>query len=218
MVVNNFKYTTYRNVLSRLHGLFPKKMSAFNREDDIIEWCAQTELEILGDPYALRKYEKIQLGNHNQVADTYTINNLEVLLPANLHKLLAVYKEDFVKVRYESSPDGYHLNFSTYDEPRECYIDYYGVAVEDDTGFPLIKKGNEDACLWNCAKNLFLEDYMNGELDATRWGEIIRNLDNEIKAAESDLSHFTDNELEQLQKIRYNITPRIGVLPKYNIH
>ena len=101
---------------------------------------------------------------------------------------------------------GAYIYFSDLHCPKEVYIDYYSIPV-DDMGFPLIKRGYELASFAYCVYKMFEEDAtcIPPKIAQWRWMEIQQNKDWEIEAAMRSFDSFTNNDF--LEIYNYLIGP-----------
>jgi len=97
MAQQNQKYITAETILSMLSSYIKKKEVDIN---DIIEWCAECEITVLGDVEQMHKYFMIPI----------TVTNYKALLPCNVYRLLDVF--DCGDNRINHYNDGSHLVFN----------------------------------------------------------------------------------------------------------
>jgi hypothetical protein len=93
------------------------------------------------------------------------------------------------------------------------FIDYLGIAVDPETGFPEIKDGHEEACYWYCLTKLMLEDYLNKKIDENRWAFIQSQYGKYVQKAKSSFQYVSRDDMDKMAMIVCNMIPKIR-MPK----
>ena len=212
---NNTKYTSYLDIAQKLSREFPDKTDNINPAD-IAAWCAECETDYIGDIESHREYIDFPI----------IVNNFQALLPCTLFKLLDVYYSPYSsginvqRVTYNNN--GSYINFATNqkfatdnDGNDIIYIKYYGLAIDPLTGYPLIKKGHEQACEAFCTKKIFLSDFYSGRLNGNIWGDILQELNNQLQTAKTPFRHMSNQDMLRMQKIRFNMIQKLYKIPIY---
>ena len=204
----NNKYITAETIMNRVASVHKERSQEFD-VNDYIEWCAECETEYLGDVESMTLYKEVEL----------VVDNGQALLPCNLYRLLDICTSDSMtpQNREPYYNDGTYLHFNDDFDADKIYINYYGIAIDTDTGFPVIKKGHEQACEKFCIKKIYEELFYLQKLNANVWAEINTELTLELSAADGSVRDFSRNDLQEISKIIGNMLPQIGMIPTYNI-
>lgn len=200
MKANNNRYFSAREIYTRISSTYKNKISEYNVVD-IMRWCAELVVEILRDPYDRIRCNKIRCG----FGPSYTITANRVPMPPFVFKLVAVRDENN-RLLKDFSYQGEYLYFPDNNIPKEVYIDYDTVPLDND-GFPLMKRGFELAAYAYCVYKMFEEDsvIVPPRIAQWKWKEIEYNKDREIEAAARSWEEITDNEAHDI--MRYMIDP-----------
>jgi len=147
-------------------------------------------------------------------------------LPCTLFKLLDVYFSptlngiDVQRITYNNN--GSYINFATNQKFQVdnnsnsiVYIKYYGLAIDPHTGYPLIKKGHEQACEAFCIKKIFLADFYAGRLNGNIWSDILQELNNQLQTVKNPFRHMSNQDMLRMQKIRFNMIQKPYKIPIY---
>lgn len=191
---------TIMNRLARVH-----KDKVFTLQD-VIEWCAECETELIEDFDYFVPYNNIELK-----AD----NDGRFFLPCLVYRIMDVHLGNSSnRVAFDK-----YLGFI---RPRDksiksLYIDYIGIPVTDD-GDLLIDKNHAQACEAFIVHKLYYEDFLKGRLHPNMWTDIKLTLENELLAAKSSYRHIDQGRLETLGAIRGNIVPKIARVPLYQLY
>ena len=215
MATNDTKYTSYLDIAQRIARAHPNK-SANTNPLDIAAWCAECETEFCGDIESYRTYVDVPL----------TVNdNRQVLLPCNLYKIqdvFAVIGDNSSRITY--SNNGVYLSFSsdqtfpTNDDGNSIvYMNYKGIAIDTDTGYPLIKKGHEYACEAYCLTKIYLEDYLSGKMGIAQWNELQAQLSNALATVRRP-GKMDNQKMLEIQHIKTNLIQKPYELPLYNMN
>lgn len=199
------QYTTAEHIFVRLAQVHKNKQFSLM---EIVEWCAECELEYIGSTEALRDYHHVPL----------KIQNLQALLPCNLFRLLDVYTSS--NRRIPAYNTGVYLNFNSstvFDKDSEgkdiVYINYLGIAVDDKTGFPLIKRGHEQACEAFCVWKMYYEDIITDKISVDAKSRIEMEKNIQIQAARSSFRSWDKARLHRMLLIINNMIPRLKHVP-----
>jgi len=209
MATNNKKYTSYLDIWARISRVHTLKNPSKN---EIIEWCAEVEHDVLEDIEGFHPYKKVPV----------PVVNLQALLPCNVYRLLDVFVGNDRRIPYEDNGDFIAFDslqtYSKNDKGQDIvFINYWGIPVDPETGYPLIKKGHELACEAYCVWKLYTEDFMTGKIDANRWMYLVGEKDRELNAAQNGFRQWDRKDLERISMIKMNMLPRIGQIPLYNL-
>lgn len=196
--MENNKYTSHEEIFARL-ALTHKNKKFTDLE--IAQWCAECSVEVIGDIDRMILYNNVPL----------VVNDLKALAPCNLYRILDVFTSNRVRIDYRY--DGGYLDFSSRMTDKTVYINYYGVAIHPETGYPLIKKGHEKACEAYCVWKMYYEDFLTNKIDATRWGYIDDQMHNLVAHAGSGMRFKDRRSLERINKIHAMIFSRPGYIP-----
>lgn len=217
-VTNNSKYTSYLDIANKIARTFPSK-SAITNPLDIASWCAECEIDFIGDIETYKEYVDVPL----------KVVQRKALLPCTLFKLYDIYRRpecediDIERIIPEGN-DGTHLMFAQGEQFYKnvngediVFIKYAGMAIDEHTGFPLIKKGHEYACERFCIKHMFEEDFLLGKINIAMWQDICLQLDNALLTAKQNFRHKTNNDMLLANKIRYNMIQQPSYIPIYKV-
>lgn len=199
--MNNYKYTSHKEILSRLAKKF--KTREFD-PDTIHDWCAEAENDILRDHDYFMKFIAIKLEVKNKRQAT---------IPCNIHSLIDVYFENGFRPLFQQSGVNLILNNPT--DQLYLYVDYKGTPVDHNTGDVLIMRGHEAFCEAYCIRNSFYEDYLNGKIDGQRWSVIDDEYERTCAMANQDMRNMTRVEHLIIQEIHGSMLPVIGRIPQY---
>lgn len=198
---NGFYYTNHHEIVNRLSKKF--KTKDFNA-DDVHDWCAELENDVLREHDYFVKFLEIPLT---------VIASRIVTIPCNVHSIIDVYHEGGSRPKYVHIGNQIHLNQETTNE--FIYIDYKGTPIDEDTGDVLILRGHELACEAICVRNSYYEDYLNGKIDANRWVVIDEELERGVNIATMDMRRMTKDNFQTMENILGNKIPVIGRVPLY---
>jgi hypothetical protein len=196
-----FYYTNHHEIVNRLSKKFKNK--DFN-PDDVHDWCAELENDILREHDYFVKFLEIPLT---------IISGKYITIPCNVHSIIDIYFENKVRPRYTHIGNQIYLFVEVTDE--FLYIDYKGTPVDLDTGDVMILRGHELACEWTCIKNIFTEDYLNGKIDGQRWSVISEEYEMSLNVATMDMRRMTKGDFQTMENILGNKIPIIGRVPLY---
>jgi hypothetical protein len=187
---------------------------------DLVEWAAECEINI-GDFEGFQRFNNVPV----------EVKNRKALLPCNVYRVLQVKSStcfDCPVYNYENQ--GSILNFqhnsvtNTFTQntspPVEgnltVLVDYLGIPVDPNTGFPMIKEGHEEACYWYALTKLLFEDWLNNKIDNSRWEYINQMYGNYVQKAKSSFRHVTRDDMEKFAMAAMNIVPKLR-FPKYGM-
>jgi len=190
MAIDSSKYVRVDVVYQRLTKIIKNKEIPFL---DVVDWCSECELEEIGIVRDYYLFEDVEL----------TIADLQAELPSNCARIIAVKRNHEPVTFYDN---GNYLNFKQ--NYTNVYIDYYGIPVDSDSGYPLIIRGHEDACMKYCLKMLFYGDFIAGDIDYNRWMVINSDYENALSLVPSKSDRTTKNDriklLDTMRLIKYN--------------
>lgn len=201
---------TAKTIIMMLSRVHKHKVDEYNTSD-FIEWCAECEVDYLGDVegFELKKAEQLEVDSTEKRA----------LLPCHMYRLLDVCTNEDMTQEYREAHynNGSYLILDDDFSGEYIYINYYRVALDDDTGYPLIKRGHEQACEAFCLTKMYYPDFISGRMAAYVYNEMKDNLDNQLKSAKGSYRHFSRNDLEDVSRIVGNIVNYIGKVPTFQI-
>lgn len=186
------RYFSSREIYARLSSIYRKKMAEYDQLT-IMRWCAEVVTEIVKDPENFYPVYGHVLGKPK---------NLLVQLPMNMTRIEKVYDASS-KSLVQYVHQGSYLSLNSSDSDREIAMDYYAIPT-DENGFPYIREGFEKACEAYCTYNLFMEDYMEGKIDANRFQVLDMNKDHELNAAACSWSGVNVNYVKDLMSVMVN--------------
>lgn len=191
------KYTTFEEIFSRVTSIIKNKQI---NPADVLEWCFQCEAEWIRHTSSAVPYLKVRLPVKDKMARVppYRVRILDVYSNPDDQRSLINYYDN----------GGYLILDSSYNKDY-VYINFLGLAIDHDTGIPYIKKGNEEACVRFVICNLYYEDFLNGRINATQWGEMKEERNLQIRAAQAEMSEQDRRELREILAISLNLLPQI---------
>ena len=197
-MTDNAKYTTFHEVYNRITALVKGKTI---NPADILEWCVQCETEYIESYSSFVQYLRVKLKVRDKAAR----------IPPYKTRILDVYEDP----ENEKSHVNYYDNGAYLVLPSEykkdyVYINFIGIAVDPETNIPFIKKGHEEACVYHCLVNLYLEDALNGRIDRNMYMMYEQKRDQYVRAAQGDYSDFDRRELMIVNAITLNMLPYIN--------
>jgi len=205
-MIDNSKYTTYKEIIARVSSLVRHKNI---NPADIMAWSIECETEWIQSFASLVPYYKAKI----------TVKDKMARVPPYCARLLDVYSnpdDEKSHVNYYNN-GAYIILGSDYVQPH-VYINFMGLPL-DEEGIPLIKKGHEEACVWHCLVNAHLEDFINGRISPTAYGEMKGERNLQVQAAMQSYSDMDRQELMEIAAIHMNMLPyiRFNTLANYGI-
>ena len=129
----NSKYFTAEKIYTRLVDRYRKKMGGV-KIGTIVEWCAEIEIEVLGNWKQFQRFDKYEM----------EVVSGKALLPCNLYRILDIYDSSEKRImNYHNN--GVYLSFSDYGDNKpsdgsKIYINFLGIAVDPESGYPYFKR------------------------------------------------------------------------------
>ena len=198
----DYRYTNHLEILHRLSSIHKQKQ--FN-EHDVLNWCQEVEMDILGEVDLMYQYVEFEL----------SVINGRAKVPCNCYRIIDVYtakdspvsRIPFNRLKGYISVDS-TKNYST------LYMDYYGTPIDVETGIPYIAVGHELACVAYCEYMAYYEDMLLGKLDGDARNRIEMKKNSEILAAKGswNMRHKTRDDMNKMHKIAYNLIPKPAAL------
>jgi hypothetical protein len=198
----NTKYFTAEKIFSRLQRVFRQKMQEY-AIGDVVEVCAEIELEILGNYNTFRHVDKHAL----------VVNQSRVMLPCDLYRLKDVYTGGNQRIFFFTN-NGTYLSFN-----EECnilpsdgstiYINYEGIPV-DENGYPMLLRGHEQACFWGCVVRFFEEDHAMGRVNENTWRDWSSKYEFALSSANTGFRHMSRNEMKTFLAVMYDAIPKVS--------
>lgn len=209
------KYVTAENIAAKIDRDYPDVMFDIA---DIIEWCAEAENNI-------GEFESFQDVRDHEIE----IIDRKALLPCNVWRLLDVKLGCCSIPNYTNN--GTYLIFSDNSFTNATFsvgtlgnnppkngtlkarIDFIGIPIDPDTGYPLIMDGHQEACYWYCLKKLLFSDFMSGKIGESKYQYIDIQYGHYVQKAKSSMRYTSRDDLNRIQFIKYNIIPSIRMRP-----
>ena len=187
----NNKYFTSNEIYVRLIGAYRNKGKDITPLN-VMHWCSELMTEILRDPVGLVDNYKVPV----------KVKDGKALLPFNVFRLEAVFDNNGVLLKNDFMYQGQYIFFSSTNCPTGLKIDFKSIAV-DDLGFPLIKRGYEQAAYAYCVYKMFEEDAtaIPPRIQQWRWLQLCQDKDWEIEAASRSWMDLTDNDIREIHNI-----------------
>lgn len=198
----NHKYVDHLVILSNLQRLFKNKEFY---EPDVINWCQEVETRDICDVDNMVRFVEVPLK-----VDNY--NSIE--LPCNIYKIDDLFLSNGVRVPFTTSQNGSKLIVRDELTLVSVYINYIGTPV-DEQGTPLIVRGHENACVYKCLTNGFMEEFAMGTVNQNAYMMWEQKATNYIRDARNGLRHKTRGDWNNLNIIQGNLVPKIGRLALY---
>lgn len=195
-MIDNHKYTTYKEIAARLSAIIKRKEI---NPADIMAWAIECETEWIGDFPSLVRYNVVKLKVRDKMAR----------IPPYCARLLDVYEDPSSNrkaVNYYNN--GAYIVLDSGYKNDYIYINFDGIALDED-GIPLIKKGHEEACIRHIIVNAYYEDFLDGRLNATAYGEMKEERNLQVQAAVQDYSNYDRKDLMEVAAIHMNMLPYI---------
>lgn len=190
------KYVTAMDIYMRIVSAYKSKSQEVS-PIEVIRWCSEVITDYLKDPAGLVAHKGVCIVNGK---DKSYVDG-RAILPNDIFKLEAIYDANR-SLLTDYLYQGDYIIVSDTNKPTELYIDYYTLALDDDTGYPLIKRGYEPACYAYCVYKMFEEDasVIPPKIQQWRWMQIVQDKEYEIEAAHRSWDGVTDNELVEIHK------------------
>tara|TARA_Y100001956_G_C4099600_1_gene176976 strand:- start:39 stop:626 length:588 start_codon:yes stop_codon:yes gene_type:complete len=186
----NTKYRTAKSIANKIARDYKElQFDVF----DVVEWCAEAEKKI--GQFEAFAQKKADLKVENKKAE----------LPCDVYRILSVYRGR-CKTKFHN--DGCYLNF-----PHDNFtaqLEYLAFPTDPD-GYPIIKKGHEDACYWYCLTKLLFPDYVAGKIDHTRWEYIQIEWNKQWTKAKANYRDLSRNDMDEIAMCVANIIPHIKI-------
>lgn len=191
----NAKYTNIMDVYARVTALLPSRKV---NPADIVEWAAQCETEWIQDYNSYVRYLKVKLD----------VQNKKARIPYFKVRILDVYSNPENRGSHVNYYDnGSYLILDSNYEKDYIYINFIGIAIDEETGLPMIKKGHEEACVRHIICNLYYEDYLNNKIDQNRWNDMLMQREIQVRAAQADIGDYSRKDLEEIKAITLSMIP-----------
>lgn len=186
---------------------------------DIVEWCGEA-VNNIGEYESFERFSNVEI----EVIDK------KALLPCNVWRVLKVSGNNCSDCTiYNYVNNGTYLSFSDNsltngatssssppsDGTIKLRVDYIGIAIDSETGYPLILEGHEQACYWYCMTKLYMEDFLSGKMDGQRYNFIQEQYGKYVSKAKSSMRHTSRDDMDKMAMIRYNMIRSVR-MPKNN--
>ena len=193
--MENQKYTTIREIISRISLQAPGKADSYSF-DNYVDWCGICEVDYIKQSQYFVDYTavKVEIDNQGRGLLPCHINRLkDVCVDEDMRKRIS-YNHDGRIIRISERHDAIYLNFNTYP------------MCED--GYPLILKGHEEACVAFCMVKMYYSDFLDGKLDITRWNYLNQELSDQLKTT-FDYRHVSRNDTFRQTQQLADMTPSV---------
>lgn len=188
ILLDNTKYVTMDVVYQRLTQRIKNKQIDFL---DVVEWSTDCMINDIGWSKDMFEYRDVPL----------TITDLQAVIPGNCFRIECVKRNNAI---VDYIDNGAYLNFTK--NYLNVLIDYWAIPTDAETSYPLIPRGYEEACFWACLKALYLEEYLDGRLDANRWNTMDMEYSRACGRALSNTSHLTKNDRVRIMRAKHTIS------------
>jgi len=201
----NQKYFSAEKIYARLAKQHKKKMAEYTL-GDIVGMCAEIEIEVIGDSYEYERIENYEM----EVIDG------KALLPCNIYRILDVMSNN-TRI-FDFHNNGIFLSFSENANivPSNGSIvtmNYMGIPLCPDTGYPLFLRGHEQALYWGCLFRIYEEDGISGNMNYNSWNDIQLRYETQLSAAKGGFRHMDRNSMKQFTAIVTNAIQKANKLP-----
>jgi len=202
----NSKYFTAEKIYTRLVDRYRKKMGGV-KIGTIVEWCAEIEIEVLGNWKQFQRFDKYEM----------EVVSGKALLPCNLYRILDVYDSSEKRImNYHNN--GVYLSFSDYGDNKpsdgsKIYINFLGIAVDPESGYPYLLRGHEQALFWGCVVRLHDEDFSLGLINANAYSDMVLKYEAALNAADSGFRHFSKNDEKEYMAVILNAIQKPNKFP-----
>jgi hypothetical protein len=207
-MMNNNKYFSAEKIFARLSRNQKQKMLNYSI-GDIIEWCAEIEIEVIGDAPQFEKFEDVEL----------TVIDGTALLPCNIYRIKDIFLSTGKRIMGVHN-DGDKLIFSENEyypaTGEKIYINYLGIPL-DKKGYPVMLKGHEQALYWGCVVRMYEEDYSTGNIHPNVYNDFTIRYESALNAAGSGMRHRSKNELKDYMAVILNAIQKPNRLPLYKL-
>lgn len=199
---SNFEYTTYKDIYNRLKSQIRGKTI---QELDVAQWCSECEVEQIGD---VERFVEV-------LKEPITVTDYKALIPCNAFRILDVLDGGGNQINPQRN-GAYVLLPSNYGY-TSIYLSYHAIATDPDTGYPLIKKGHEEACLAYCIYKAYYEDYLTKAIDGQQWNFIVQEKEGKIQATKyTAIRNMTIRDKERINRAHARMFERIGDHTSYH--
>ena len=204
--MNNNKYFSAEKIYSRLNRNHKRKMSNI-QFGDILEWCAEIEIEVIGSFPQFERYEDVEL----EVVDGKS------LLPCYIYRLLDVFTEGRRRI-FNFQNNGTFISYSENSNyvpanGSKVLINFLGIPVDVNTGHPLFLKGHEQALYWGCVVRMYEEDYASQKIHPNIYEGIAMSYEAALGASDTGCRHVTKNDIKEYTAVVMNAIQRANILP-----
>jgi len=196
--MDNYKYTTAEEIMSRVNAVHPHKPTNIT---DFINWCAQCEVEEIKEYQYNVKFKNVKL----------EVINGKAKLPCNVWRILALQEKIDGDYYTNYTENGSYVfvkdNYGTADSDGKkwIYLSYEGLPVDGKTGMPLVLKGHEAACEAYCVMKMYYEDYLTEVISDNRWNKIEDVFTMALAKTNTRIRHTSYADKQKYYRIMYNM-------------
>jgi len=203
--MENQKYFKAEKIFARLSKIHKQKMTPIDI-GTIIEWCAEIEIEVIGNWAQFERYDKYEI----------TVGDGKALLPCNIYRILDVYDANEMRImRYKNN--GAYISFSDFGgsipDGSKLYINYSGIPVDPETNYPLFLRGHEQALFHGCVVNLYQEDFSMGKMRGDAYQEMVGSYEIALNSCNNGFRHFSRNDAKDCLAVVCNVIQKINKTP-----
>jgi len=204
--MNNQKYFSGEKIFARLSRNYKTKMLSHSI-GDIIEWCAEIEVEVLGHAIQFVKFQDVEL----------TVIDGKALLPCNIYRLTDIFLHSGKRLMSVHN-DGDKLSFGEDGyvpaDGEKIYINFMGIPL-DEKGYPMFLKGHEQALYWGCVVRMFEEDYAMQRIHPNIYNDITIRYESALNASGTGMRHHSKNDLKNYMAVILNAIQKPNRMPLY---
>jgi len=203
--MENSKYFKAEKIFARLNSIHKHKMSPIGI-GTIIEWCAEIEVEVIGNWAQFERYDKYEI----------TVADGKALLPCNIYRILDVYDSGDTRImKYHNN--GACISFSEYggsiSDGYKLYINYLGIPIDLETEYPLFLRGHEQALFAGCVLKLYTEDYSLGKMRGDVYQNMVTDYEVALRSANNGFRHFSRNDAKDYLAVVCNAIQKVNKTP-----
>ena len=164
------------------------------------------ETEVIGNWAQFERYDKHEI----------TVADGKAYLPCNIYRILDVYDANEMRImRYHNN--GTYISFSEFGgsipDGSKLYINYYGIPIDDETGYPLFLRGHEQALYDGCVLRLYEEDYSLGKMRGDVYNEMVTKYEVSLRSCNNGFRHFSRNDAKDYLAVVCNAIQKVNRTP-----
>ena len=187
ITLENTKYVRMDVIYQRLTQRIKNRQIDFL---DVVEWSTDCMINEIGWSHDMYEYRDVPL----------TISDRQATIPSNCYKIECVKLNNRI---LDYVDNGAYLNFDK--NYTGDLLDYWAIPTDAETGYPVIPRGYEDACFWYCLKAIYLEEYLEGTIDNSRWNVIDREYNTARERAVVNTSKISKNDRVRALRAKHTL-------------